>query len=254
MNLVRMLRGVKIPAAIIMALVLALALAGGVMAAKGAISSASIPPTGPFHACYVPHKNVGEKQGKLRIVSDGEKCKRSEVAIIIGGSGDGAGPEGPQGVAGPAGPTGPAGDAVPASVVELRSLVTGTTDGTTGSGSHLTAIMFDVALRSGEAPVDLTPGTAKIRLDYLSQSITSTTSSRFHTTPVSGADSDLILETGEILRISLLDFDAFLAPDLGEGTTFMIDVISEFGSVLTIDAKTPGQFSGASPVTLPLVP
>ena len=85
MNPVRMLSGVKIPAAVTMAVVIGLALTGGVLAAKGGISGAQIPDAdGQIHACYTPHKNANERQGKLRVVSDGSKCKKNEVAISFG--------------------------------------------------------------------------------------------------------------------------------------------------------------------------
>ena len=209
-----------------------------------------------IYACYVPHKNANERQGKLRVVTNADMCKNSEDSIfwsVAGGEIDGIGPAGPEGPEGPEGPAGPGAEPTPASVVVLRSPVTGTTNGTTGAGSHLMNIMFDVSLDGHVDPVDLTPGTTRLRLDYLGQSITSTTLSRFHTTPVSGADSDLILEAGEVLQITLLDFETFLSPDLGEGTRFMIDVISEFGSVLSFEAETPDTFPGPTVVNLPLV-
>ena len=104
---------------------------------------------------------------------------------------------------------------------------------------------FPVRLaNSGENPVDLTPGTARIQLDFRGQSITSTTASRFTTTPVTGADTDLLLEMDEFIEIRLLALDFFMDPDLGIDTTFTIHVISEFGPVMTL-------FSGTTPSALP---
>ena len=188
-----MLPGIKIPAAVMMAVVLGLALTGGILAAKGAISSAEIPSDGTIHACYVPHKNPGEKQGKLRVVSDAAKYKKSEVHIAwsVEGGGGGTGPPGP------AGPTGPGAEPTPASVVELRGPVIGPTKGTTGT---VTEIVFPIGLVSGD-PADLTPGTTKVQYNDASQSITSTTPNRFETIPVTGADNDLMLEINEIIEI-----------------------------------------------------
>lgn len=243
--------GVKIPAAVLMAVVLGLALTGGVLAAKGAISSASIPDKdGIINACYATHKNVGEKQGKLRLVSDGAKCKKNEQHISWNISGGSGGLKGDTGDTGPEGPAGPGVTPTPASVVVLRGSVQGITNETSGAGGHLTEILFQVVLLSGEEAVDLTPGTTKIKYEDPSQSLISTTLSRFQASPVQGVsgsptDSDLFLEPGEIFEIRLKDLENFLSPDLGEGTTFSVDVISEFGLVLEFEAKTPDSFPGA---------
>ena len=146
----------------------------------------------------------------------------------------------------PPGPSGPAADPTPASIVELKGPVTGLTGGTTGT---VTEILFPIGLVSG-GPVDLTQGTTKVRYDDSSQSITSTTPNRFQTTPVTGADSDLILEADEIFEIRLLDLDLFLDPDLGANTEFTVDLISEFGSVLFFDGATPGSLPTETIVTL----
>ena len=105
MNLPRMLPGIKIPAVVVMAVVLGLALTGGILAANGAIPNAEISSDGTIHACYVPHKNPGENQRKLRVVNDADKCKKSEVHIAwsVEGGGGGTGPPGPAGAAGPPG-------------------------------------------------------------------------------------------------------------------------------------------------------
>lgn len=189
MNLLTILPKVKIPMAIMIAAALLLALTGGVWAAKGAVSGDSIGSGGILHGCYVPHKNANETQGKLRLVSDPENCKRSEVLI----SWDGAITDSDT--------SDPDSDPTPtsASVVELRGPVTGFTSGTTGT---VTEIVFPIGLAEGEDPVDLTQGTAKVEyVDLSPQSITSTTPSRFQTIPVTGADSDLVLEAHEIFEI-----------------------------------------------------
>lgn len=265
MKLARIVPGVKIPTALMMAVVLGLALTGGVLAAKAAIPSAQIPNDGTIHACYMPHKNAGEKQGKLRLVSDGSKCKRNEVAISWsqagggGGGGGGVGPAGPVGPAGATGPAGPAGDATPASKVELRGPVQGITVGSSGASVRVTEIFFRVVLMAGEEPVDLTVGTANVKYEDPSQSIISTTLSRFQAEPVQGvsgspADSDLFLEPGEIFEIRLLNFDNFLSPKLSPATTFSVDVISEHGSALVFHAATPDSFpEGTQVIILPVV-
>lgn len=251
MKLLRLPLGVKVPAAVMVAAVLALALTGGVLAAKGAISNASIPNNGTIHACYVPHKNAGEKQGKLRLVSDEPKCKKNEEHIswsVAGGLG------GEKGDTGDTGPQGPGVEPTPPSVVLLRGAVTGRTMGTTGT---VTEIVFQLVLDTGEPPVDLTPGTAKVRYEDSGQSIISTTLTRFKPDPVMGVtgsptDSDLFLEPGEIFEITLLDLE--LEPDLGGNTDFTIDVISEFGTVLSFEAATPVSLPEESIIDLPVSP
>ena len=154
MNLVKVFSRAKIPAAIMIALVLVLAVTGGALAARGVLSSDDIPNNGTIYACYVPHKNDNERQGKLRVVSDADKCKRSEESIfwsVAGGSGA-TGPTGPRGPAGTSGPTGAG--VTPPSFVVLKGPVTGLTMETTGTVSE---ILFQVVLKTGAAAVDLTP-------------------------------------------------------------------------------------------------
>ena len=205
------------------------------MAAMVAIPNGS--DDGTMHGCVKKRAN----QGQLRIVNSSADCRPNETAIIIGGGGGGG-----VGPAGPPGPAGPGAEPTPASIVELKGPVIGFTNGTTGT---VTEIVFPIGLVSG-GPVDLTQGTTKVQYDDSSQSITSTTPNRFQTTPVTGADSDLILEADEIFEIRLLDLDLFLDPDLGANTAFRVDVISEFGSVLTFGGATPGSLPTETMVTL----
>ena len=145
MNVRRIITGAKIPAAVMMAIVLALALTGGVLAARAAISSANNPAVGPFDACYMEHKNAGESQGKLRIVSDPDDCRNNEIAIVLSGGGSGSGgetgPQGEQGEQGPVGPEGPVGPAgagaISPSAVVVDGPVLGLTMGTTGSVTEI---------------------------------------------------------------------------------------------------------------------
>ena len=135
MNVRRIITGAKIPAAVMMVIVLALALTGGVLAARAAISSANNPTVGPFDACYMEHKNAGESQGKLRIVSDPDNCRNNEIAIVLSGGGSGSGGEtGPQGEQGEQGPVGPV---RPPSAVVVDGPVLGLTMGTTGSVTEI---------------------------------------------------------------------------------------------------------------------
>ena len=255
MNLVKVFSRAKIPAAIMIALVLVLAVTGGALAARGVLSSDDIPNNGTIYACYVPHKNVNERQGKLRVVTNADMCKKSETYIswnVGGGFAEGKGDTGPRGPAGTSGPTGAG--VTPPSFVVLKGPVTGLTMKTTGTVSE---ILFQVVLKTGAAAVDLTPGTTRVKYVDPSQSIISTTMDRFESNLVQGVtgsptDSDLFLEPGEIFEIRLLDLDFFLEPDLGGNTVFTIDVISEFGSVLTFEATTPISLPEESAIDLPV--
>ena len=53
------------------------------------------------------------------------------------------------------------------------------------------------------------------------------------------ADSDNLVEPGEIYRITLNGMEASLDPDLSTGDTFIVEVIPPQGAVLHIERTTP---------------
>ena len=74
---------------VVLALALALVIAGGVAYAAAGIPAAD----GTIYGCYLDHQNTLERQGNLRVVSDPSLCKNNEVAI----SWNQEGPQGPKG-------------------------------------------------------------------------------------------------------------------------------------------------------------
>lgn len=69
----------------------------------GGVGYAAIPgPDGQIHACYRDGGQDHARQGQVRLVDDGEQCKKGETAIAWN-------QEGPPGEPGPPGPPGPEG-------------------------------------------------------------------------------------------------------------------------------------------------
>jgi len=92
---------------ILAGLVLAAALIGGVAWATGTISSV-VAADGTINGCYRATGGDDDKAGKgqLRVVGDGERCKKNERAIQWSQEG----PKGDRGLQGPVGPQGAKGD------------------------------------------------------------------------------------------------------------------------------------------------
>lgn len=219
------------------------AVAGGVAFAIVGIPDAD----GVIHGCYIDHTNPSENQGNVRLVTGPDKCRSNEVAIAWNQTG-------------PAGPPGPPGTGVDPSAMELKGPVTGLTSGTTGTENTLLSIIFPVGLAIGEDPIDLTPGTTSVEYSDPSQSITMTITGSpygafipagYIPVPTTNADKDFVLEDGETSEIRIINLDALLDPDLSEGTTFTIDVISRFGSVLQFERTTPDFPPVQSVIVLP---
>ena len=210
-----------------------LLLLGAFVAAGASVALLAIPgEDGTIQGCFVDHANAKESQGQLRIVSDPSKCRNNEIPISWNQDG-------------PQGPPGPPGPAPSPSVMQLAGPLVATTPGTGAApATSLNFLFFPVELASGAQPIDLTPGELNIKYTDAAQSITMTTTNQFTTFPISGGDSDLILEQGEFAAIRLLNLVDQLDPDLGADTTFSIDVVSRLGTVLTIERTTPTTLPG----------
>lgn len=85
---------------------IAIGLASFAFGAGAAWGAGPIPDDdGLIHGCFVEHRNDGESQGSVRLVSDPTLCRPGEVPVTWNIEG----PMGPQGEPGPPGPQGPPG-------------------------------------------------------------------------------------------------------------------------------------------------
>jgi flagellin FlaB len=120
--------------------------------------------------------------------------------------------------------------------LELRGAVIAEDTDTDGD---VDKVYFQVSNAAGGEPIDLTQGKTIIRYSDSSQSVIFDTSALFSVTPIGDADSDNLLEPGELYEISLLSMESNLATNLANSKTFVIEVIPPQGAVLFIERTTP---------------
>ena len=109
----------------------------------------------------------------------------------------------------------------------------------TDSDGDVDKIYFQVANAAGGEPIDLTQGKTIIRYSDSSQSVIFDSAALFSVSPIGDADSDNLLEPGELYEISLLNMESNLATNLANSKTFVIEVIPPQGAVLYIERTTP---------------
>ena len=109
----------------------------------------------------------------------------------------------------------------------------------TDSDGDVDKIYFQVANAAGGEPIDLTQGKTIIRYSDSSQSVIFDSAALFSVSPIGDADSDNLLEPGELYEISLLNMESNLATNLANSKTFVIEVIPPQGAVLFIERTTP---------------
>ena len=122
--------------------------------------------------------------------------------------------------------------------LELRGSVIGEdpdSDGNVGK------VYFQVANAAGGENIDLTQGETVIRYSDADQAIMFDTSAKFSVTNLGSADSDNLLEVGEMYELSLLNMEANLTTQLVKSTTFILEVMTPKGAVLHIERSTPVQ-------------
>lgn len=120
--------------------------------------------------------------------------------------------------------------------LELRGAVIAEDTDTDGD---IDKVYFQVSNAAGGEPIDLTQGKTIIRYSDSSQSVIFDTSALFSVTAIGDADSDNLLEPGELYEISLLSMESNLATNLANSKTFVIEVIPPQGAVLFIERTTP---------------
>ena len=106
------------------------------------------------------------------------------------------------------------------------------------TGDTIDELAFQVANAAGGEAVDLTPGKTLITYTDVNQSHTFT-GSNFTVTALGLADTDKLVEPGEMYEITLIGLFAKLAPDLSTGDLFTVQVKPPQGAVVQIERTTP---------------
>ena len=99
-------------------------------------------------------------------------------------------------------------------------------------------LLFQVANAAGGATINLTPGMTIIRYTDTGQTL-SLTGDDFTATGLGLADTDNLVEAGEIYEVKITGMAAKLSPDLGTADTFTVEAIPPQGAVLRIERLTP---------------
>ena len=120
--------------------------------------------------------------------------------------------------------------------MELRGSIMGRTNAT---GDAIDRISFQVANAAGGEPIDLTPGATVIRYIDSEQQVMFDTGSKLSATPMGNADSDNLLESGEMYELALLSMETNLSTKLANCTSFLLEVMPPKGAVLHLKRTTP---------------
>ena len=106
------------------------------------------------------------------------------------------------------------------------------------TGDAIDEISFQVANAAGGGAVDLTPGETLITYSDADQAVT-LVSGDFTVTALGNADSDKLVEPGEMYEIKLTGLQAKLNPDLPKDKKFSIQIKPPVGAVLNVERTTP---------------
>ena len=106
------------------------------------------------------------------------------------------------------------------------------------SGDAVDELILQVANAAGGGAVDLTPGETLITYTDANQSV-NLASGDFTVTGLGGADSDKLVEPGEMYEIKMTGLVAKLNSDLKADTLFAFQVKPPVGAVLHIERRTP---------------
>ena len=119
--------------------------------------------------------------------------------------------------------------------IMAKGIEVGTADGTIDAIDELT---FQVANAAGGDAVDVTPGETIITYSDSTQSVT-LVSGDFTSTGLGSADSDKLVEPGEMYEVKVTGLVAKLTTDLPKNTDFILEVKPPSGAVLHIERRTP---------------
>ena len=123
--------------------------------------------------------------------------------------------------------------------LELRGSIIGKKDATADAIDEMS---FQVANAAGGGAVDLTPGEMLITYTDADQSVTLSTTATtggFTVTALGLADSDKLVEPGEMYEVKIIGLVTKLNPDLPKDKAFTIEVKPPVGAVLHIERRTP---------------
>ena len=109
------------------------------------------------------------------------------------------------------------------------------------SGDSVDQVSFQVGNAAGGEAVNLTPGMTVLRYTDINQSMT-LTGDNFTVTGLGSADTDKLVEPGEIYEIKVTGMKSKFNPDLQTGDSFTVEVIPPQGAVIHIERLTPVQF------------
>ena len=107
-----------------------------------------------------------------------------------------------------------------------------------GTADAVDEVSFQVANAAGGAAVDITPGETLITYSDVDQ-VVNLVSGDFTVTGLGGADSDKLVEPGEMYEVKLTGMVAKLTTDLSKDKTFTLEVKPPVGAVLHIERTTP---------------
>jgi len=103
-------------------------------------------------------------------------------------------------------------------------------------------VWFQVANAAGGQAVDITPGETLIVYVDVDQAVTLSTTATtggFTVTALGNADTDNLVEPGEMYEVKVIGLETKLAPDLVKDKAFTIQVKPPIGAVLQIERRTP---------------
>ncbi len=109
----------------------------------------------------------------------------------------------------------------------------------TGDVADVDQITFQLANAAGGADVNLTPGLTIYKYSDDSQTVLFDTDAEVSITPLGNADSNKIVEVGEVYEVKLLRMVPNLTTRLETADTFIIEVIPPQGAVVHIERTTP---------------
>lgn len=123
--------------------------------------------------------------------------------------------------------------------IEVRGAVVAKTNTT---GDAIDEITFHMANAAGGEAVDLTPGETVITYTDVDQSVTlaSTASTGgFTVTGMGNADSDKLVEPGEMYEVKIIGLESKLNSDLPKDKKFSLEIKPPQGAVVRIQRRTP---------------
>ena len=124
--------------------------------------------------------------------------------------------------------------------LEVRGAVIAKGHATTGD--TIDELIFQVANAAGGESVDMTPGETLIVYSDADQSVTldsTATTGGFTVTALGSADTDKLVEPGEMYEVKVIGLVAKLSPDLPTDKLVTLEVKPPQGAVVNIGRRTP---------------